>query len=181
MTFIERIMKSTGKIANPEHTVVMSHNTQAAVKVADQIIARLFDHRQFTSGEIRYLIKEFEGQCSLDDTLDRALKQQEDVVIISDMTENNICKLDDNQAIDLNQQVLCLLDRADSLLEIENEREQQRNRALESSRAERKNVMESSSGETLAMIEEIDKVFGKKEKELEERYLKLEEKIKDSN
>lgn len=159
----------------------MTHNnTMAATKVADQLISRLFDHRQFTSGEIRYLIEEFEEQCALDGTLDRALKQQEDVGIISDLTETNLCKLDDKHATDLNNHLSGLLESGDSLLKMETNEEQKRNKLLESFRMERKNIMETSAAKTLNKNNEIDEAFLKKEQELEQRYLKFEERINDT-
>lgn len=71
--------------------------------VADQIVARLFDQRQFTSGEIYYLAKELGGKVNFEESLDRVLKLNENVCLISDTSDTNLANTDADLAKDISQ------------------------------------------------------------------------------
>ncbi|KAG9509602.1 hypothetical protein GZH46_01874, partial [Fragariocoptes setiger] len=78
------------KMANKTTSAI---NTRAAAKVADQLIARLFDHRQFTAGEIRYLINELEDRCKIGRSLEKALSLNQEAGIVSDMCTDDVAKI----------------------------------------------------------------------------------------
>jgi len=64
-----------------------------AFVVADQLISRVFDQRQFTNGEINYLSREiFEGKTNnLEKSFDKLLKVNESVCLIADTNAPDLC------------------------------------------------------------------------------------------
>lgn len=65
-------------------------------QVTDQLIARIFDQRQFTSGEINYLIREISENNRLEGNLDKILRLNQDVCVISDTYASDLSKIDDS-------------------------------------------------------------------------------------
>lgn len=60
--------------------------------VADQIIHRIFDQRQFTSGEIDYLVKEFgHDRINLEQNFEQVLKLNQDACVIADTNLEDLC------------------------------------------------------------------------------------------
>jgi len=69
--------------------------------VADQVISRLFDHRQFTSGEINYLLKELKDGINLEENFNRILKISQNTYVVSDLSSTNPPKSAENMAKDI--------------------------------------------------------------------------------
>lgn len=75
-------------------TLDVNNSTQTAsemelnvTKVADRLITRLFNHRQFTSGEINYLVKEV---CNpVEESLPRILSTNQSICLIADKNTEN--------------------------------------------------------------------------------------------
>lgn len=69
--------------------------------MADQLITRLFDQRQFTTGEIQFLSKEFGEKCFLEENFDKILNLNKNVCVISDTSNSNLC----NISIDIGENI----------------------------------------------------------------------------
>lgn len=69
--------------------------------MADQLITRLFDQRQFTNGEISYLVKGFEQEANLEANFDRILKINENVCVTLDKTSSDLLRIDDKPVEDV--------------------------------------------------------------------------------
>lgn len=54
------------------------------------------DQRQFTSGEIGYLVRELGENNKIEDDLNKVLKLNQDVCVISDSYTSDLFKIDDN-------------------------------------------------------------------------------------
>lgn len=56
-------------------------------------MARIFDQRQFTSGEINYLSREIGERINLEDNFNKILRINQTVCVISDL-DNELSKTD---------------------------------------------------------------------------------------
>lgn len=69
--------------------------------VADQLVARIFDQRQFTCGEINYLMRELGEKSNLEANFDKLLKINENVCLINDRNSGDMCQSGDPVAKDV--------------------------------------------------------------------------------
>lgn len=74
------------------------------LSVADQLISKIFGHRQFTSGEINYLVREFGDKNSLDDNFNRILNLNQSICVLTDISNNDLLKTNDGIAKELSNQ-----------------------------------------------------------------------------
>ena len=63
--------------------------------MADQILSRIFDQRQFTGGEINFLVRELDEKVDLTENFDKLLKINENVCVISDTSREDMCSAHD--------------------------------------------------------------------------------------
>lgn len=76
-----------GMFAPNIHPPIVIVNT-----VADQILVRIFDQRQFTSGEIDFMVKEFgHDKVNIEENFQRMLKLNQDACVIADTNLADLC------------------------------------------------------------------------------------------
>lgn len=71
------------------------------IPVADQLVARLFDQRQFTGGEINYLMRELGERSNLEANFDKILKINENACLINDRNSGDMCQSSEPVAKDV--------------------------------------------------------------------------------
>lgn len=153
-------------------------NSQAALMVADRIVSRLFDHRQFTAGQIDYLIKGIESNANLDETLNKMLKMNENVCLLLDESTKDGIESDNDLAKKATQQISTLIERAEGLLKTEKEFREEEKIRLAGAREERDLLMQDKARRVNLKLEKLEEGIMAEELELERKYLKLEENLR---
>lgn len=74
--------------------------TRPSIQVGHQIVSRLFDHRQFTDGEINFLIKGMSPNAGMAN-LDKILKINETSCVITDFCSSESGRLDSKPCRDI--------------------------------------------------------------------------------
>lgn len=145
----------------------------AIIKDCGDIWNRLFDHRPFLSGEIKYFIKEFEENRN-DREVERLVEAAE---WLSDIRDTQIPKASTSLP-ELNK-VNTLLDIAlqTSNTILENEDSFDVDQTLEAKRAFRKTEWESFSNDLKEKYANINKTFNEKEIDLVKFYEDLDQKL----
>lgn len=80
----------------------MTVDIETHTKVADQVLARIFDQRQFTNGEINYMVREFGDVTDLEGNFDKVLKMNETVCMITDKYNEDMCSSCDHIMTNIN-------------------------------------------------------------------------------
>lgn len=153
-------------------------NAQAAFLVGDRIFSRLFDHRQFSAGQIEFIVKGMEDATGSSNNLDRLLKTNENVCVISDAFFDDISNLDEQVARNVHKELTSMLDGAVKVLEIDNESRLKEEQALGKSRIEREQRKQNKIKSMTISLQKLEESLLAEEIELERKYLKLEENLK---
>lgn len=145
----------------------------SVIKDCGDIWNRLFDHRPFLSGEIKYFIKEFEENRS-----DREVKRLFDVADwLSDIKESQIPKASSSlpELNKINTLLGIALQTSNTILE--NEENFNVDTSLQARRAFRKSEWESFNNDLKEKYSKIDHTFTEKEEDLINFYQDLEKKL----
>lgn len=145
--------------------------------VADELVARLFDHRQFTHGEIDYIVKGFRDKAGIEENLNKTLRINENTCLINDLTSNGLGLLSDELASKILDQVTLLTDRAERILKIEPDQRDRSDRLLEQDRQDRLKIRQDKCSTTNAQLESLERSLIQEELDLERKYLKFEQKL----
>jgi len=149
----------------------------AAFKTADEIRCRLFDHKQFTGGEIRFIAKEFEEKRhwrehdKLSSSLD-AIRESKIKI------DNCIAKFSDESMPDLLYKLQSLQNDSYKVLNQESICEAKRQQRLNDRRKElyaEMSIFELEIGQKKA---ELDAHYKEKEDAVSDHYTKLEKTLK---
>lgn len=149
-------------------------NLLAAFKVSDQIVSRLFDHRQFTNGQVDYLVKGLDD-TRLEDNLDRLLKINERVCVILDKTHGEaVTTKRRDSLVDFKTDISQLVSRADNILQLESQFKNRENDLLSAVRAQRKESIDEYKTKIDEELLKFVKSSEKDEEDLRKKYSKLE-------
>ncbi|XP_075237297.1 biogenesis of lysosome-related organelles complex 1 subunit 5-like isoform X2 [Lycorma delicatula] len=143
------------------------------VKDCGEIWSRLFDHRPFLSGEIKFFLQEFEEKRS-DREVQRLFEILEKVSEVRDSKIDRI-KSATNSLPDLQTQIDLAVSRCETI--IQNQNKYNSDLALEAKREIRKAEWEAFLIDIDEKYKKVDLTFGEKEKELREFYKDLERKL----
>lgn len=146
--------------------------------VADRIISRLFDHRQFTAGQIDYFIKGIDSVSEEGVNLDKILKLNEKVCLVMDINDEETNKFRDDWAENVSQGVTSLIGIGNRLLDIETDSRNKETRAMSSIREEREKQRQNKTKSINIKLNQIEESLLAEELELERKYLKLEESLR---
>ncbi|PNF38097.1 hypothetical protein B7P43_G15425, partial [Cryptotermes secundus] len=138
-----------------------------------EIWARLFDHRPFLSGEIKYFLKEFEEKRS-DREVERLFQILERVTEIKETQIDRVKLASDIHLPTLNANLEVAVSMCNRILEKE---EDHRSVALTTKRELRKAEWESFIDNMTQKCSKVDATFQEKEEELKEFYADLEKKL----
>lgn len=152
----------------------MTNNLQVATKIADQIVKKLFDHRQFTTGEINTLIKDYETSQRLSDNFDKILKIDEDLNSVYYGLNNDLAKLNDDIAQNLLDQLHKCEIKAQNIFEAEEMHKQKNEDSLAKPRQDREVAKQELIKAANQKIEVAEKEFRDNEIKLEQKYRQLE-------
>lgn len=156
-------------------------NSPVTFKLLGQILSRLFDHRQFTAGQIEYLVRGLDGdagnsnlQCA---NFDKLLKINEKVCLMADSLNSDSFISNENLAKDSSHKLDQLIERSGDLLNIENEYKLKEAVRLGQFRAIRQAKKEQQEAIIEAKLKTLMQTLQAEEDELEKKYLKLEQNI----
>ncbi|XP_034253447.1 biogenesis of lysosome-related organelles complex 1 subunit 5 [Thrips palmi] len=146
----------------------------AIVKDAGEIWSRLFDHRPYLSGEIKYFLREFEEKRQ-DREVERLFVVLERVTEIRDTQVDRLKQSSDAFLPRLNTNLDAALNMCNRM--IKSEEEHLADTSLESKRALRKADWENFISDMAVRCSKVDTTFQEKEEELREFYQDLETKL----
>lgn len=152
-------------------------NVQVALKVAEQITTRLFDHRQFTTGEINYFVNEFEFNHKLNENFDRTLKVNEDLITSAYLASNDLTKLSSDSTKSIEEHLSQCEEKALRLLQIENEHMIRDSKELTKPRERRANLKEEYIKIANEKINKASAKLKEDELELQQKYQQFEENL----
>ena len=149
-------------------------NIQASLQVADRIASRLFDHRQFTAGQIDYFVKGIESIASPEGNLNKILKTNENGCVIGDVGIHDN-KFNDEPPRAASSGISSLIDKAERVLEIEAEYKEKQHDIIDQIKADREKVKQDKIRRVNRELDKIRRSLEEEEQELERKYRKLEE------
>jgi len=162
----------------------MDANVQAAFKVADEILSRLLNHRQFTDGEIHYLIKQMEEKRRQDQLTEKLLSSYANVTDFKENLFDQMHQLSSmakdaqgNSIRPLDDAVTELIRCTEKILEMERDEEKTRQDILEQRREVRRQEWLHRMKDVKQQIESIDQSYETKKQELRQFYEDLERKL----
>ncbi|XP_054154556.1 biogenesis of lysosome-related organelles complex 1 subunit 5-like [Oppia nitens] len=161
---------------NNQHIMSTNESVVNAFNLSDQIISRLFNHKPFIFGEIRFIIKEFEDKRQDRDrtALNESLQRLMDITDKDIDSAIDCCQQLDNN---LNSRTHSLDQLMQEILDLESKQESHRKEVLSANRVDR-NVDLMSLIETYnSKINDIDGQFDEQEKQLTLEYKLLETKL----
>lgn len=156
-------------------------NSRAAFKVSDQIVSRLFDHRQFTTGQIDYLVKGFDNAC-LEDNLEKLLKINEKVCVVLDQTQSeSLTTINRDISVDRKTDVSELVSIAEQILRFESRFKDREEKMLSEVRAQRQKSIDNCKLTLDEKLRKFVESLEAGEEELRKKYSKLEETLMKNN
>lgn len=168
-----------------------------SILVADEIRCRLFDHRQFTGGEVRFIAKEFEEKRDWKEA-QGLLTSQASAVELKALSCKTIDNLTDSRVPQtfskgnfqiqafaslslftfLKHLVDCLLNMASRILDKEKTADERRQERIHERREDIKSDMKVFEEEMQKKKVAIDESFLEKEQEIQTHYYNLEKSLK---
>ncbi|KAK7789587.1 hypothetical protein R5R35_009953 [Gryllus longicercus] len=146
----------------------------AVVKDTGEIWARLFDHRPFLSGEIKFVLNEYEEKRS-DREVERLFRILEHVTEIKETQIERVKLVSDIHLPTLNANLEVAVSMCNRILE--KEENHRLNTTLIAKQEIRKTEWENFIEDMTHKCGKIDTAFEEKEKELREFYFDLEKKL----
>lgn len=157
--------------------IIMS-NTGAAIRAANQIILRLFDHRQFTSGEIAFHVRGIE-KLQIDANFNKSLKINQDSCVIHDTSSNELTRLGDTSSVnDVLDRLNGVVERTEKLLASETEARLKDEKVLSEQRKVLEKKREQVLERTTLELNEFKESLIEEELELQRKYLRFEESLR---
>ncbi|KAI1288145.1 hypothetical protein HDE_09642 [Halotydeus destructor] len=155
----------------------MQNPAMLAFTAADEIRCRLLDHKQFTGGEVRYFVKEFEGRRDWKDEtkLNCAKVYVEDAC---KLVENSNNALSSASTSDFEAKIDVIIKQARAVLEqeaVNAAKRQGRNEERKTDSEKEMSLFEEDIGRKMS---QIDEQFVEKESELVKHYERLERNLK---
>lgn len=155
-------------------------SVQEAFKISGQIVTRLFDHRQFTTGEINYLVEEYQNNHKIEENFDKILKVNENFTNSAFLIMNELLKLDVKVAQDIDTQLSSCQDRAQGLVNVELEHNQRNIEVLDNLRKERSKIKSDIIKKSKESLENLDNALKTEEVALEQKLRQFEESLSKS-
>ncbi|XP_069675251.1 biogenesis of lysosome-related organelles complex 1 subunit 5 [Periplaneta americana] len=146
----------------------------AVIKDVGEIWTRLFDHRPFLSGEIKFFLKEFEEKRA-DREVERLFQILERATEIKETQLDRVKLASDVHLPTLNANLEVAVSMCNRILE--KEEEHRSDTALLAKREIRKAEWESFIEDMTQKCSKVDATFEEKEEELREFYSDLEKKL----
>lgn len=153
-------------------------NTGATIKAANQIILRLFDHRQFTGGEINFHVREID-KLNIDDNFNKSLQINQDACVIHDTSSNELVRLcDTSPANNTLDRLSSVLERTEKLLAIETEARSREDKLFSEQRKVLERKREEVLNRTSMELNSLKESLIEEELELQRKYLRFEETLR---
>ncbi|XP_049858027.1 biogenesis of lysosome-related organelles complex 1 subunit 5 [Schistocerca gregaria] len=146
----------------------------AIIKDTGELWTRLFDHRPFLNGEIKFVLREFEEKRS-DGEVEKLFKILECVSEIKDTQIERVKLASDIHLPNLNGNLEVAVSMCNGILE--KEQKHRSDTTLEAKREIRKAEWENFIEDMAQKCAKVDTTFQEKEQELKDFYLDLEKKL----
>ncbi|RWS23436.1 Biogenesis of lysosome-related organelles complex 1 subunit 5-like protein [Leptotrombidium deliense] len=146
--------------------------TNEAFKAAEEIYNRLLNHRHFTSGELRYFVREFEERRNdkevdeLNNSLETTKKINESIETFPHREKSELSRLNDVFG--------SLIETGNKIIAFEKDGIESRKQTMEDKLLIRIAEVERISSENQVKFQEIDEYFAIKEAEMKKFYDELE-------